>query len=449
VGLSADETTEVRKLLRSSETRRPFLQAMTIADIHRAKAFENKALASDLVTAVPEGGKTINCQVSRSLQQWCMEVFDRDVELLSRMHRYKRDMKSLAQAQLKLCDFLALPGITSCEQLDPPGDSDKDMGGSIDQRLKMESAVWKGLECGSSTQLVAVFDIVVNGLQNNDSVELLSDVARKASGTAARARRKKLSPSRFIEHVEDLQESIEEWNDRGKAWQNTRKQQEREAARAEDVELKRCLHLITVMAIEIDCQCARLASIIQDLSHATDAAERTILLFMYDRDRDAAQNERLAALLAAADTPKADSSLWHRSEAFRRHKRHGAVEELAQLYEHQEAERQALDEAQSKARLLLETPMRPDQREEAKVALAALEKDEPWMDDGTLSGRRWESEATMASKLEAVVLRIGKVTADAAQELARADKALDETKKKLQAERRIKTEIAEDCKSLA
>jgi hypothetical protein len=207
--------------------------------------------------------------------------------------------------------------------------------------------------------------------------------------------------------------------------------------------------LVTVIAVEIDLQCARLASVIQDLSHITDAAERAILLFMYDRDRDAAQNKRLAALLAAADTPKTDSSLWHRSEAFRRHKRHGAVEELAQLHEHQESERQALDEAQTKARLLLATPMRPDQREEAKAALAALEKDEPWMDDGTPSGRRWESEATKVSKLEAVVLRISKVTADAAQEFASADKALEETKRKLQAEQRTQTEIAEDCKALA
>ena len=376
-----------------------------------------------------------------------MEVFDRDVELLHKMVRYKREMKNLARLQLKLCDFLALPGITSCEQLYPQGDSGGNAFGFIEQRQKLESAVLKGLECESSERLICVFQSVVNGSQSA-AVDLLSDLSKKAAGTAARARRKPLTPSKFLECLEDLQESTAEWQDKGKAWQNTRKQSERDKAREDAVELKRLLHLVSVMAVEIDMQCANLASAIQQLVRTTDAAELTILLFMYERDRDAAQTERLAVLRAAADAHKVESSLWHKSEAFRRHKRHGALEDYARVLEHQQAEREALDSAQSKARLLLSTVMRPDQREDAKAALNALEKDEPWMDDGTPSGRRWDSEATMATKLEAVAKRVGEVAALAAQELAQAETVLDETRKKLQAETRIKTEVEEDCKAL-
>ena len=61
----------------------------------------------------------------------------------------------------------------------------------------------------------------------------------------------------------------------------------------------------------------------------------------------------------------------------------GALEALALLIEHQEAERESLEAARSKARRLLLIPMRPEQRDDAKAALAALEKEEPWMDDNT------------------------------------------------------------------
>ena len=92
--------------------------------------------------------------------------------------------------------------------------------------------------------------------------------------------------------------------------------------------------------------------------------------------------------------------------------------------------------------------MRPDQREEAEAALFALEKDEPWMDDGSLTGRRWESEGAMAQQVEAVKARIGGVAALAAQELVQAGRMLDETNKKLQAEISMRTELVEACKAL-
>ena len=67
-----------------------------------------------------------------------------------------------------------------------------------------------GTETYSSEQ---VFNGVVNGLKS-DAVELLSAVSQKARGTAERARRKKLTPSRFIECLEDLGESTAEWKDK-------------------------------------------------------------------------------------------------------------------------------------------------------------------------------------------------------------------------------------------
>ena len=153
VGLTEAETATVRQLLRTRSTRISLLQAMTTTDIMRAKAFASKDLVSKLISTAPEGAKSINVLVSRSLQQWCMEVFDRDVELLQKLVRYRREMKSLAQAQLKLCDFLALPGITSCEQLEPPGDGGEE---SLQKRQRLESAVLKALECESSERLLHV-----------------------------------------------------------------------------------------------------------------------------------------------------------------------------------------------------------------------------------------------------------------------------------------------------
>lgn len=55
----------------------------------------------------------------------------------------------------------------------------------------------------------------------------------------------------------------------------------------------------------------------------------------------------------------------------------------------------------------------------------------------------------MASKLEAAAKRLCEVAALAAQELTQAETMLDETKKKLQAEHRMRTEIVADCKALA
>ena len=59
VGLTAEETAKVRAVLRSRSRRTEFLQAMTTADIRRAKAFANKGLVSALVAAVPEGAQSI------------------------------------------------------------------------------------------------------------------------------------------------------------------------------------------------------------------------------------------------------------------------------------------------------------------------------------------------------------------------------------------------------
>ena len=96
--------------------------------------------------------------------------------------------------------------------------------------------------------------------------------------------------------------STQEWKDKGKAWQNTRKQAERDKAREEDrVEA-------SFAPGHRDGSRDRLASArdwrlrSRRLLRATEAAELTILLFMHERDRDAAQNERLKGLLAAADT---------------------------------------------------------------------------------------------------------------------------------------------------
>ena len=59
VGLTAQETAEIRKLLRSRDKRIPFLRSMTTADVHRAKSFANKSLVAALVSAAPEGAKSI------------------------------------------------------------------------------------------------------------------------------------------------------------------------------------------------------------------------------------------------------------------------------------------------------------------------------------------------------------------------------------------------------
>ena len=169
---------------------------------------------------------------------------------------------------------------------------------------------------------------------------------------------------------------------------------------------------------------------------------------MYERDRDAAQTERLA-VLSAADKNAVDSASWHKSEAFRRHKRHGAAEAVGALRAHQDAERESLEKAQMKARLALGAPMRPEEREDAKAALAGLERDDPWMDDGTPTGRRWASEATMESELAGATKLLGEVAAAAAKELAGAETMLREAKKQLQAEIELRRDIVEDCKALA
>ena len=120
-----------------------------------------------------------------------MELFDRDVEFLQRLVGSKRDMKSLLPRRKSSSVILALPGIAACEQLDLPGGGG---GGcdaeSVQQRQQLEAVILKGLECGSSERLVHVFNYVVNGSQNA-AVELLSEMSKKASGTAARARRKR------------------------------------------------------------------------------------------------------------------------------------------------------------------------------------------------------------------------------------------------------------------
>jgi hypothetical protein len=51
----------------------------------------------------------------------------------------------------------------------------------------------------------------------------------------------------------------------------------RDAAREEDVELKRFLNLVSVMAVEFDLQCAQLASVIQQLIRTTETNELTML----------------------------------------------------------------------------------------------------------------------------------------------------------------------------
>ena len=151
------------------------------------------------------------------------------------------------------------------------------------------------------------------------------------------------------------------------------------------------LNLVSVMAIEFDLQCARLSTAIQQLVKTTTTNELTMLLFKYERERSAEEIERLGVLTAADANYALGSASWHKSEAFRRHKRHGAAEEIGALREHQDSEREELDKAQTNARLRLAVPMRPEEREDAKVALAALERDEPWLDDGSLTGRRWDS----------------------------------------------------------